>query len=168
MCLARGIFFSFQFSRGDGIWRHACTLINCQTGERDKSLFKTAFNKSDPWEIGWYLLSSRDKWVSSDQRKFFVTRIRRPSLVSMFVNIYRKMGQSFLRKISTRNEDILSSNSFNLIIAKTKKKTRNNWKHYQNFLLYFFLYIFFSKFASSTKLTFRIPNSSSRIIFLKF
>lgn len=145
-CVWRGGFFSrfsFLAEMVSGIWRHACTLINCQTGERDKSLFKTAFNKSDPWEIGWYLLSSRDKWVSSDQRKFFVTRIRRPSLVSMFVNIYRKMGQSFLRKISTRNEDILSSNSFNLIIAKTKKKQETIGN-----IIKTSYYIFFSIFFS--------------------
>lgn len=44
---ARGIFFSrFGFLRGDRT--RVCSEINCQTGERDKSLFKTAFNKSDP------------------------------------------------------------------------------------------------------------------------
>lgn len=144
-CVWRGGFFSrfsFLAEMVSGIWRHACTLINCQTGERDKSLFKTAFNKSDPWEIGWYLLSSRDKWVSSDQRKFFVTRIRRPSLVSMFVNIYRKTGQSFLRKISTRNEDILSSNSFNLIIAKTKKNKKQLETLSKLLTIFFSLYFF--------------------------
>lgn len=44
---ARGIFFSrFGFLRGDRT--RVYSEINCQTAERDKSLFKTAFNKSDP------------------------------------------------------------------------------------------------------------------------
>lgn len=135
MCSGRGyfFFFSLQFSC---VIRHVRVHSDkLPAAERDKSLFKTAFNKPDPWEIGWCLLSSRDKWVPSDQRKFLVTRIRGPS--------------SNVRKYLEKRDDHFYKENFKKKMFSLRSL---NWKRNDTILLHWYVSLNFPREVNLTQI----------------